>query len=159
MRENRNLTDTNLKQRLENSKRRVRSVGFAFLSALLLGGILTLLLKFAGREEHEKLRRVSEVRSIVTACIAYSKAWDEFPPSLKALVPNFIDDESILDLDEDGNSSYVYRRGLWSGDYLREALIFSPPDEEGIVLVGFTGGHVTEERLESLPPEIIAEFE
>jgi len=104
-----------------------------------------------------RIQKVANVRSLVTACVAYSKDWEEFPPNLQALFPTYIDDDSLLTSDIDGKPLFLYRSGFSDTDYSREPLIMGPMDEDGNRLIGYIGGHVTEHG--SLPPEILAEFE
>ncbi len=128
------------------------------LSVLGLGFAFNPLIERILREDHEELRRMSETRTILTACVAFSKDRGRFPPTLDALYPNYIDDESLLNPDPKSGQPYLYRPGLVETDSSREPLIISPPDKDGKRLVGFIGGQVTEESLGVLPPEILEQF-
>ncbi|MEX2578620.1 MAG: type II secretion system protein [Verrucomicrobiales bacterium] len=155
------------------------------------------------QERGKRIKVVSNVRSIVTACIAFAKDWDSFPAwdpyadnsagggedeefststeAFNALIPNYIDAEDIFwtqtkDPDrrrpprEDGEleneeNVFCYVMGLTDTDYSRSPLVadglMDGPGEYGEfhpwlgsrkAIVGFVGGHVTEENLTSSEP-------
>lgn len=137
-------------------KRKYRLAGW-LASGTLIALAVALLVYDSISERSERVRRVANVRMLVTACIAYSKDRERFPPDLEALVPNYLDDESLLTFGGEGGQPYLYRPLSNDTDYSRQPLIVSPPDKDGRRIVGYVGGHVTEDW--TLSPEFLAEFE
>jgi len=152
------------------------------------------------QERGKRIKAVANVRSIVTANIAFAKDWDSFPvfdpyadddaaeedsegfgtstEAFNALIPNYVDAENIFwiktkDPDrvrppvEDGllepeENVYCYVQGLTDTDYSRSPLVadgmmdgpgeyneYHPWLKSRKAVIGFVGGHVTEENLTS----------
>jgi|GEM_PF-1279775 hypothetical protein len=120
-----------------------------FIVAVLIGATLV---PYGGgiSERSPHTRELNRVKSLLLACRAYAADHEGeiYPPSLESLYPDYIDLKDFH-LAPDNNGSKVpvlYHPGYTSAD--QGAVVLEHPlDFNGKRIVGYVGGHVTEERV------------
>ena len=134
----------------DQSGRAVKLTYFWLLIVAVLIG--ASLVPYGGgiSERSPQTRELNRVKSLLLACRAYAADHEGgiYPPSLENLYPDYIDQKDFHLVPDNSGSTVpvIYHAGYTSAD--QSAVVLEHPhDFNGKRIVGYVGGHVTEERV------------
>lgn len=114
--------------------------------ALLTIGIVLLSDIKTGQGEKEIEKATKTLSSLLLACRSYAADWEgNYPPSLEALIPAYLDDEDFLYVEnrQAEKRPFSYHPGYTDTSHSQSILIEYPFPLDGKRLVAFAGGHVS----------------
>lgn len=99
-----------------------------------------------------KLVEWSKIKNLTLACRAYAADWDgQYPNRLTDLYPDYLNDQQQLKARnlKGAESNFIYYPGQTDTSHSRLPLIKHPFIFDGNRITGWTGGHVTRDRVQT----------